>query len=127
SWHGPLVVSVTLIGEPCSGGVLTRSGARPGDQIIVTGSFGGSILGRHFDFEPRVREALLLRECYGLHAGIDVSDGLSLDLARLSEASGCGAIIDLATIPVASAAGTLTAQRSDGMSALDHALEDGED
>ena len=65
-------------------GPLLRSGARPGDRILVTGSFGGSILGQHLDFEPRVAEALLLADRYELHAGIDVSDGLSLDLSRLA-------------------------------------------
>ncbi len=75
-------------------GPLVRSGARPGDKIVVTGSFGGSILGRHFDFEPRVREAIELHRRYELHAGIDVSDGLSLDLARLTAESGCGAQAD---------------------------------
>ena len=91
SWDGPLVISVTILGEPTLQGPLRRQGAKPGDVIIVTGSFGGSILGHQFDFEPRVREALLLHERYDLHAGIDVSDGLSLDLSRLAAASGCGA------------------------------------
>jgi thiamine-monophosphate kinase len=83
SWDGPLVISVTLMGAVTQHGPLRRAGARPGDRIIVTGSFGGSILGRQFDFEPRVHEALLLAERYPLHAGIDVSDGLSIDLAHL--------------------------------------------
>ena len=49
SWDGPLVVSVTALGEVTADGPLCRSGAEPGDRIIVTGSFGGSILGRHLD------------------------------------------------------------------------------
>ena len=95
SWDGPLVVSVTLVGEVTAPGPLPRSGARPGDAIVVTGKFGGSILGHHFDFEPRVDEAIWLNERYELHAGIDVSDGLSLDLSRLAAESGCGAVVEL--------------------------------
>ncbi len=91
SWDAPLAVAITLLGTPGPRGPLLRSGARPGDRILVTGAFGGSILDRHFDFEPRVHEALLLASRYDLHAGIDVSDGLSLDLSRLAAASGCGA------------------------------------
>jgi thiamine-monophosphate kinase len=127
SWDGPLVLSVTLLGRLGERGPLLRSGARPGDRILVTGSFGGSILGRHFDFSPRVAEALLLHERYGLQAGIDASDGLSIDLARLAEESGCGAELATAAIPVAEAARRLAQQRGDGSTALDHALSDGED
>jgi len=127
TWDGPLALSVTLLGQPTSRGPLRRDGARPGDRVVVTGSFGGSILGRHLDFEPRVREALTLIERYPLHAGIDASDGLSLDLARLCHESGCGAVLDLDAIPVSDDAKRLAAQRADGASALDHALSDGED
>jgi thiamine-monophosphate kinase len=126
-WDGPLVVSITLVGEVNARGPLTRRGAIPGDKIVVTGQFGGSILGHHFDFEPRIDEALLLKSRYELHAGIDVSDGLSLDLARLAEESGCGAEIQLDRIPVAPAAIALAKQRNDGRLPLEHALGDGED
>lgn len=125
SWDGPLAISVTLLGAVSPRGALTRSGARPGDRILVTGEFGGSILGRHFDFQPRVVEAAALHARYELHAGIDVSDGLSLDLHRICLASKCGAVLDLENIPVSQAAVELAKQ--DGKSALDHALSDGED
>lgn len=125
SWDGPLVISVTAIGEVVPGKEWRRSGAKLGDEILVTGSFGGSILGKHFDFTPRVREALLLAERYEIYAAMDVSDGLSLDLSRLCEASGCGAVLDLSQIPIAPAAYELESR--DGQSALDHALGDGED
>ena len=127
SWDGPLVVSVTAIGEVTARGSLRRSGAQPGDAVVVTGSLGGSRLGKHLDFEPRVSESLLLAERYTLHAGIDISDGLSLDLSRLCAASGCGAIIDLARVPVDLAAAEWARQLADGSTALDHALADGED
>jgi thiamine-monophosphate kinase len=127
SWDGPLVIAITLVGKVTKRGPLCRSGARPGDRIVVTGSFGGSILGRHLDFEPRVAEALLLSERYRLAAGIDASDGLSIDLARLAGESGCGAALDLRAVPVADDARRLAEQLSDGSTPLDHALGDGED
>lgn len=127
SWDGPLVISVTAIGETTPRGPLLRSGARSGDMIVVTGEFGGSILGKHFDFQPRVVEALTLHEKYKLDAGIDVSDGLSLDLGRLCDESGCGAEVQLDAVPISAAALELTAQRGDGQTPLDHALADGED
>ncbi len=108
-------------------GPLCRSGARPGDRIVVTGSFGGSILGRHLDFEPRVREALALHARYELHAGIDVSDGLSLDLAHILEESRCGAVLDADAVPIAADARRLAEKLADGSTPLDHALGDGED
>jgi thiamine-monophosphate kinase len=127
TWDGPLVISITALGRPGPSGVWRRDGARAGDQILVTGSFGGSLAGRHLDFEPRVREALLLAERYEIHAAIDVSDGLSLDLSRLAEASGCGAAVDLDRVPIADAARELARTESDGRTALERALADGED
>jgi thiamine-monophosphate kinase len=125
SWDGPLAISVTAFGRGTAHGPLTRSGAKPGDSILVTGSLGGSILGRHLNFEPRVREALLLNERYKLSAGMDISDGLALDASRLAAASGCGVALQLDAIPVSNDARRL-AER-DGRSPLEHALSDGED
>jgi thiamine-monophosphate kinase len=127
TWDGPLVLSITALGEVTSSGPLRRGGARPGDQILVTGAFGGSILGHHLDFLPRVDEALLLNERYQLHAGTDVSDGLSIDLSHIVEESGCGAVIRTEAVPVSAAAYRLAEQQSDGVLPLDHALADGED
>ncbi len=127
TWDGPLVISVTLVGKVTARGPLQRSGAVPGDRIVVTGSFGGSILGRHFDFPPRVAEALLLAERYELHAGIDCSDGLSIDLAHLAEESRCGALLQLEAVPVADDARRLAGKLADGSTPLEHALGDGED
>ena len=125
TWHGPLVISVTLLAEPTARGPLLRSGGRPGDRLLVTGTLGGSILGKHLDFEPRVREAMLLHERYTLHAGIDLSDGLALDLWRLCQASGCGGVIELGKLPLAPSAQRL-AERT-GSTPQAHALSDGED
>jgi thiamine-monophosphate kinase len=125
SWQGPLVIDVTLWGEATERGVLTRHGARPGDAILVTGQLGGSLAGKHLTFQPRVREALHLQGHYRLHAGMDISDGLSLDLYRLTQASGVGAELDTAAIPISAAAHQ--ASGPSGRSPLDHALSDGED
>lgn len=127
SWDGPLVINVTVLGSTTSRGPLLRRGARPGDAILVTGTLGGSILGHHLEFTPRVREALELHRHYELHAGMDISDGLTLDLSRLCEESGCGAELELARIPVSAAATQWAEQRRDGLSPLEHALQDGED
>jgi thiamine-monophosphate kinase len=127
SWDGPLVISITAIGEVTQHGPWLRSGARPGDEILVTGSFGGSILGKHFDFQPRVNESLLLSANYRINAAIDVSDGLSLDLSRVAAESDCGAALDLNQIPIAADARRLEETRGDGITALEHALSDGED
>jgi thiamine-monophosphate kinase len=127
TWDGPLAVSITLLGEVTDRGPLRRGGARPGDRIVVTGSLGGSILGRHLDFEPRVAEALELHARYELHAGIDISDGLSLDLAHIIEESGCGAVVRADAVPTSDDARRLAEELDDGSTALDHALGDGED
>ncbi len=124
-WDGALVASITAFGRTTVRGPLTRSGARPGDALVATGSFGGSILGRHLAVEPRVREALHLNAEYKLNAGMDVSDGLALDASRLAAASGCGVALDLDTIPISLDAVQLAKQS--GRTPLDHALGDGED
>jgi thiamine-monophosphate kinase len=125
SWTGPLVISVTAMGEVTRHGVLMRDGACPGDAVLVTGQLGGSLAGHHLSFEPRVPEALYLQAHYRLHAGMDISDGLSLDLQRLVEASGVGAELDLSAIPIADAARQLSSLS--GKTPLQHALADGED
>jgi thiamine-monophosphate kinase len=123
SWDGPLVIAVTLLGQAVPPGPVRRSGARPGDWLLVTGPLGGSILGKHLTFTPRVREALALHAGVPLHAMIDLSDGLAADVHHICEESGCGAVLRAEAIPVSDAAG----QIKDGVSALDHALGDGED
>jgi thiamine-monophosphate kinase len=123
SWDGPLVINVTLLGEATPRGVVRRGGARPGDRLLVTGPLGGSILGKHLDFTPRVREALELHAAAPLHAMVDVSDGLAADVHHLCEESRCGAVLRADAIPIADAARAL----NDGTSPLDHALGDGED
>jgi thiamine-monophosphate kinase len=123
SWVGPLVISVTVLGERTSNGPVRRSGARPGDMLLVTGPLGGSIRGKHLSFTPRVREAIALNELADVHAMIDISDGLAADVAHICTESACGAVLDADAIPISSAAHEMGGP----LSTLDHALEDGED
>jgi thiamine-monophosphate kinase len=126
AWDGPLVISVTLLGETTASGPVTRSGARAGDAIFVTGPVGGSLLGRHMRPWPRVAEALELQRTSSLHAMIDISDGLAGDLGHVLDESGrVGATLDATAIPIHADAHTISGR--DGRSALEHALNDGED
>jgi thiamine-monophosphate kinase len=124
-WAGPLCISITAVGEVPEGKAWRRSGAQVGDELLITGPLGGSILGKHLTFEPRVAEALAIAQRCEIHAALDISDGLALDAWRLAEASGCGVAIDLARLPIAAAAHQLAS--IDGRPALEHALSDGED
>jgi thiamine-monophosphate kinase len=123
SWEGPLVISVTLLGEATPRGPVLRSGARPGDRLLVTGPLGGSILGKHLDFTPRVHEALRLHETASLHAMIDLSDGLAADVGKLCAESRCGAVLHADAIPISDDARRM----NDDRPPLEHALGDGED
>jgi thiamine-monophosphate kinase len=127
AWDGPLVISTTAIGSVPPGRSWRRDGARPGDLIVVTGGFGGSLLGRHLAVEPRCREAQFIAEQFTVHAAIDCSDGLSLDLGRLMAASNACGVVNLADVPIHPDAVRMSGQPGDGKSPLDHALADGED
>jgi thiamine-monophosphate kinase len=123
SWDGPLVINVALLGETSVLGVARRSGASPGDRLLVTGSLGGSILGKHLDFTPRIHEASQLLRLVRLHAMIDISDGLAADVAKVCAESRCGAVLYAEAIPISGDAHRL----NDARSPLEHALGDGED
>ncbi|MGP0062477.1 MAG: thiamine-phosphate kinase [Isosphaeraceae bacterium] len=127
AWDGPLVIAVTLLGQATARGAARRAGARPGDAILVTGPLGGSLsAGRHLRPEPRIAEALALHESATIHAMIDLSDGLSSDLVHiLDESGGLGAILDADAIPIHADAAAMSLR--DGVPAVDHALNDGED
>ncbi|HBG77599.1 MAG TPA: thiamine-monophosphate kinase [Phycisphaerales bacterium] len=115
SWNEPLAVSVSMLSTPGKTKPVQRSTARLGDVICVTGNLGGSIIKRHLEFQPRIKEALTIAEA-GANSMMDVSDGLSTDLNHICRLSKKAAIIDAAKIPVSKDAET-----------LQNALNDGED
>lgn len=130
SWRGGLVLDVAMLARPATRrGPVRRDGALIGDDILVTGKLGGSLGGGHLRFRPRVREAAKLAEGLHekLHALMDISDGLSLDLYRLCQASGVGAVLEAGALEGAIGEAARAAAQEDGRSALDHALNDGED
>lgn len=121
-----LLVSITAIGIAPPNGAWLTSGADPGDLIVVTGELGGSILGHHFNFEPRLDFADRWRNEPGvIKACTDVSDSLGVDLAKVARASGLGFEIDLAQVPVSEAACKIS--EASGKTPLHHGLTDGED
>jgi thiamine-monophosphate kinase len=128
---GPLVVDVTVMGSVHRRRVLTRAGARAGDDLYVTGSVGGAAhglrllrhnrtaLGSSVDKyrrpEPRTRFGIMLGRNRAARACIDLSDGLADGVRQLAVASGLGAVVDADAIPIEPGA------------ALDDALSGGED
>ena len=113
---GQLAISVTVMGEVPAGQALTRSGARPGDILAVTGALGGGAGGLHLWQQgerdllhplleryllptPRLAAGQALR---GLaSAALDISDGLLADLGHLRRSSGVGAHLDMEALPLA--------------------------
>lgn len=118
-------INVAAVGRPPDGGVITRGGAAEGDAVLVTGALGGSSLGRHLDFVPRVREAQKILSMARPNAMIDISDGLACDLGHILKESDVGAVILEDRIPVSDDARSLS--KDDGKSPLHHAFHDGED
>lgn len=97
---GPVrMVSMALTGVVAARGWPQRSGGRKGDSLLVTGKLGGSIHGHHFRFKPRVKEARWLVEHVPVHAMMDLSDGLAMDLPRMAKASGLGYQVSAAKLP----------------------------
>ena len=112
-----VLADIVVLGSVPRGKGILRSGAQPGDGVYVSGDLGGSALvlrrmmenprgkvkaadfPRHFFPEPRVRLGRMLRERGLASAMIDVSDGLSTDLAHICEESGVGAEIQAEAIP----------------------------
>ena len=117
--------TLTLIGEATTGDrVLTRKGAKIGDWIYVTGKLGGSILGYHHRFIPRLKEGQWLATRREVRSMMDVSDGVAKDVFALTP-TGTVPALESALIPI-SAAAKLRAKNS-SKSPLHHALTDGED
>ncbi len=120
-------ISVALLGWVQRGKGALRSGAEAGDAIFVTGELGGSLAGKHLEFEPRLDEGRWLAQHFSLHAMLDVSAGLAGDLRHILAASRVGAELLAASLPI-SRAGRLGAKASPpAQTALLAALTDGED
>ena len=122
-----MLISIAVLGTVAKDKCLLRSGAKPGDAIFVTGTLGGSLAGRHLDFEPRLAEARWLAEHFSIHALMDISDGLAGDLRHLLHASRVGADLRSSSIPISREAKLAAREKSSGKPALLAALTDGED
>ncbi|SRR5579885_261442 len=140
---GPLLVlSVTVLGEAHERGCLRRSGAQPGDAVIVSGDFGAGAAGlwaltqeipgfervvaRHRRPLPRLCESwALVRQTGDRGALMDASDGLADALVQLSRASAVGMRVDLSRVPIHEQ--TRQAAERAGVDPLDWALYGGED
>lgn len=138
---GPLCITVQLLGFVARGRALRRSGGRPGDALFVSGSPGDAAAGLALErgppapdtaddrylrsrfLYPEPRVALGERLSGWASACIDISDGLLGDLGKLTAASGCGASLELESLPLSAA---LTASR-DPESAWRLALTGGDD
>ena len=82
---GVLAASLTLLGAAAGPRVVTRTGARIGDSIYVTGLLGRSLAsGHHFAFHPRLAEGAWLAGRPEVRAMMDISDGLAKDLGALT-------------------------------------------
>jgi thiamine-monophosphate kinase len=121
------LVSVALLGWVLRGKATLRSGAEAGDAIFVTGDLGGSLAGKHLEFEPRLNEARWLARNFAVHAMIDVSDGLAGDLRHLLKASRAGAVLQAGSLPISRAAKAAARAGGSAKTALSAALTDGED
>lgn len=122
-----ILISVALLGTVSRGKAVLRSGAEAGDAIFVTGGLGGSLAGRHLEFEPRLAEARWLAEHFSIHAMIDLSDGLAGDLRHILKASHAGAELLTTSIPISRAAKLASRVESAAKTPLLAALTDGED
>lgn len=122
-----LLISISLIGTVEKDKCVLRSGAKVGDAIFVTGELGGSIEGKHLEFEPRINEASWLVNNFKPTSMIDLSDGLASDLRHITVEQGVGAELLASAIPISDVAKRRARLHPDSKPALTAALTDGED
>ena len=122
-----MLISVALVGTVPRGKGVLRSGAEVGDAIFVTGELGGSMAGKHLEFEPRLVEARWLAEHFSVHAMLDISDGLAGDLRHVLKASRVGAELLSGSIPISREARRAAKAETSAKPPLLAALTDGED
>lgn len=122
-----MMVSISLLGWVPRGHNALRSGAEAGDAIFVTGELGGSLSGKHLEFEPRLAEGRWLAQHFQIHAMLDISDGLAGDLRHILRASRKGAELLATAIPISRAARQAQRAESASKPPLLAALTDGED
>lgn len=120
-------ISIALLGFVPRGRAVLRSGAKIGDALFVTGELGGSLSGKHLEFEPRLAEARWLAEHFHPRAMMDLSDGLAGDLRHLLKASGVGAELHKSAVPLSRAAKDIAKRGDAAKPAFVAALTDGED
>lgn len=116
--------TMTLIGESPEKGAIARTGATVDDWIFVTGRLGGSRLGWHWKFKPRLTEGQWLAGQRHVKSMTDISDGLAKDLWSLTP-RGCQPSLSAGAVPLSRSA--RLASKASGTSPLTHALTDGED
>ena len=115
STPGPATISVSVVGFVEKGRWISRRGGKAGDDLYVTGRLGGAVQQRHLRFIPRISESRWLTKHFSIHAMMDLSDGLGVDLPRLARASKVGFTINKDSLP-----------RARGVT-IDNAISDGED
>ncbi len=121
-----LWLSVSVIGKVDREHCITRTGSVAGDAIFVTGELGGSLAGKHLDFQPRIQEGRWLAQDFDIHAMIDLSDGLATDLRHLLGKK-LGAELLTTAVPISHAAKLRAKETPLDKTALLAALTDGED
>src|SRR6059058_4537704 len=100
STSGPVAISVSVVGFVERGRCVSRRGGNVGDDLFVTGRLGGATKRKHLQFVPRIAESRWLTKNFSIHAMMDLSDGLGVDLPRLARASKVGFKIEMETLPL---------------------------
>lgn len=122
-----ILISIALLGTVEKEKCVLRSGAKTGDAVFVTGELGGSLCGKHLDFEPRLPEARWLVENFTVSSMIDLSDGLAGDFRHILNGSKVGSQILGSAIPISRDAKVQARAESSAKPPLLAALTDGED